>query len=78
LLSGALDDLLSALPEGDLAATPLGDSPLGAPAGFGPGKKPAARRGPSLWDSTWFLIGVGILLGLVLIGAGFLYFWLSA
>lgn len=78
LLSGALDDLLSNFPESDLAAAPLGGDPLGASAGLGTAKKPAARRGPSLWDSTWFLIGVGILLGLVLIGAGALYFWLSA
>lgn len=78
LLSGALDDLLSSLPETDLAAGPLGGDPLGASAGLGMAKKPAGRRGPSLWDSTWFLIGVGMLLGLVLIGAGALYFWLSA
>ena len=81
LLSGALDDLLASFPETDLAAAPLGGDPLGTSTGLGAvnhpaAKKPAARKGSSLWDSTWFLIGFGTLLALVLIGAVALYRWL--
>ena len=81
VFSGALDDLLSSLPPADLAASPLDASPLGAKPALGAVKmsavkKAAPRQGPSLWDSTWFLIAVGIGLALVLIGAGALYRWL--
>jgi hypothetical protein len=73
LLSAPLDDLLAmaSLPTTEAALQPLGaSSALGAP------KKPAAKRGPSYWDSTWFLIGFGTLLALLLIGAVALYRWL--
>lgn len=73
LLSGPLDDLLGALPETEAAAS----LPLGAASGaLGPAKKPAKSRGPSLWDSTWFLIAFGTLLATVLIGLAALLRWL--
>jgi hypothetical protein len=73
LLSGPLDDLL-AMANLPTTETPL--QPLGAPSALGAAKKSAAKKGPSYWDSTWFLIGFGTLLALLLIGAAALYRWL--
>jgi serine/threonine-protein kinase len=73
LLSGPLDDLLGSLPETDAAASlPLG----GASGALGPAKKQAKAKGPSLWDSTWFLIAFGTLLAGILIGLAVLVRWL--
>ncbi|HXT59346.1 MAG TPA: hypothetical protein VN699_11975, partial [Pirellulales bacterium] len=73
LLSGPLDDLL-AMANLPTTETPL--QPLGAPSALGAAKKSAAKKGPSYWDSTWFLIGFGTLLALLLVGAVALYRWL--
>jgi hypothetical protein len=73
LLSAPLDDLLAMA---NLPATETPLQPLGAGQSLGAAKKPAAKKGPSYWDSTWFLIGFGTLLALVLIGATALYRWL--
>lgn len=73
LLSAPLDDLLANLPETEAAAP----QPLGAAAaGLGQPKKPAKAQGPTLWDSTWFLIAFGTLLAGVLIGVVALGLWL--
>ncbi|HVX61118.1 MAG TPA: protein kinase [Pirellulales bacterium] len=73
LLSGPLDDLLGSLPETDAAASlPLG----GASGALGPAKKPVKAKGPSLWDSTWFLIAFGTLLAGILMGLAVLVRWL--
>lgn len=71
LLSAPLDDLLGAFPDAESASP----SPLGAAADLAPAKK-AKPRGPSLWDSTWFLIAFGTLLAVVLIGIVALLRWL--
>ncbi len=71
LMSAPLDDLLASLPADDLSSAPLGSS-----GGLAPAAKQAKPKGPTLWDSTWFLIGFGILLAVLLIGVVWLGMWL--
>lgn len=71
-----LDPLASALPSGGLLDNLLNDATLSSPALSqgsllsGAGLTPTATKSPkkSRWDSPWFLIFVGILLALGVIG----------
>jgi hypothetical protein len=70
---GRLDDLLSDLPPA--SPTSSGPSPLVGPSGSGRMRASGGHKtkSKSLWDSPWFVMGVGALLAVVMIVVWILY-----
>lgn len=75
--SGAIDhwgELLADLPPLDLPAAPVGSggTALRPPLSARPMNKPVVKQAPAgdRWESPWFVVGVGGILGLIVVGLG--------